>query len=92
MRPLQDIAAVMPNVAGVHKKGVCTMSKGRPFGIAGGHFLCGQRPAVQCPKMLYPEQESRLHKLVLYNTRNPRRGNAKGGLLFPQPGGDAAFK
>jgi len=54
------------------------MSKGGRLVLLGGPSCVGKGPLCSALKMLYPEQESRLHKLVLYNTRSPRPGEREG--------------
>lgn len=46
--------------------------------LLGGPSCVGKGPLCNALKALHPEQESRLHKLVMYNTRAPRPGESEG--------------
>ncbi len=46
--------------------------------LLGGPSCAGKGPLCNALKMLYPEQESKLHKLVMYNSRAPRPGESDG--------------
>jgi guanylate kinase len=46
--------------------------------MLGGPSCVGKGPLCQALKLFYPELENNLHKLVLYNSRDPRPGEIEG--------------
>lgn len=54
------------------------MTKRGRLVLLGGPSCVGKGPLCQALKMIYPQLDAKLHKLVMYNTRLPRPGEAEG--------------
>ncbi|MGI6436059.1 MAG: guanylate kinase [Syntrophomonadaceae bacterium] len=54
------------------------MSKRGRLVLLGGPSCVGKGPLCNALKVLYPAQEGKLRKLVMYNTRDPRPGETEG--------------